>query len=116
MSNSSIASPDSDFESFSDGSEIIIFSSRSCPRVNGKICIRTIFDGCYELTPLKDFIDSEGFFINKEVCSWVNDWNIIAAKYPNIKRKCLFCNRYSNKGLTICWSCKQKGLEEIVYA
>lgn len=102
--------------SYDDFSETIIISSRTCPRVKGKICVRTIVDGVYKPTPLEDFIDPEGFFTNQEICNWVNDWNLIAAKYPNTKRRCLFCPRKTNKGLTICWSCKFKGMEEIVYA
>jgi len=99
-----------------DNTKTVILPFRSRLRLNGKICISAITNDIFKPVPLEDFIDSEGYFTNSEVCKRVNEWNATASKYPNIKRRCLFCNRKANKGLTICWACKFKGMEEIVYA
>ena len=94
-----------------------IISSRSQPRVGGKICIevKPADSEVVEKWPLEAFVDEDGFFTDETVCKWVNDWNEKAALHPDVHRTCLMCARKAKKALTLCGHCFSKGLDEIIY-
>jgi hypothetical protein len=64
--------------------------------------------------PLKSFIEGE-YFARQEVCDLVNDWNESAKNRPNECRTCILCKNKAVKGKTICTTCVNQGLEQIVY-
>ena len=94
-----------------------VVSSRSQPRVGGRICIEVhdLLTDFVEKWPLEAFVDEDGDFTDETVCKWVNDWNDKAAKAPYARRKCLFCNRKAKIGMTICGHCESAGWYTVVY-
>ena len=94
-----------------------IITSRSQPRVDGKLCVevKPSDSELVEKWPLEAFIDEDGFFTDETVCKWVNDWNEKAALHPTVHRKCLMCAHRAKKALTLCGHCFSKGLDEIIY-
>lgn len=70
-------------------------------RVNKKLCFLMNNRGVMEWWSIDEFLEN-GFFTNEDVCDWINHKNEVAKAFPNVKRRCLLCNRFALKGKTIC--------------
>lgn len=71
-------------------------------RVNKQFCF--LVDTCTsrEWWSIDEFLES-GLFTDETVCHWINHKNEVAKTFPNVKRRCLMCNRFALKGKTICF-------------
>ena len=84
-------------------------------RVNKKLCFLVYNRGIMEWWSIDEFLKN-GFFTNEDVCDWINHKNEVARVYPNVKRRCLLCNRFALKGKTICHDYHEcEGVEAIDY-
>ena len=71
-------------------------------RVNKKLCFLVDTGTSQEWWSIDEFLD-EGFITDETVCHWINHKNEVAKTFPNVKRRCLMCNRFALKGKTICF-------------
>ena len=58
--------------------------------------------------PITAFFDQEGWCTDFEVCQAINNWCAKATQCPNVRRKCLICNRKAVKGVVTCGVCDKK--------
>ena len=72
-------------------------------RVNKQLCF--LVEKCEdrEWWSIDEFL-KYGLFTDETVCHWINYKNEVARVYPNVKRRCLLCNRFALKGKTICFA------------
>ena len=71
-------------------------------RVNKQLCFLVDTGTSQEWWSIVEFVES-GLFTDETVCHWINHKNEVAKTFPNVKRKCLMCNRFALKGKTICF-------------
>lgn len=84
-------------------------------RVNKKLCFLVNNWGVMEWWSIDEFLEN-GFFNNEDVCDWINRKNEVAKAFPNVKRRCLLCNRFALKGKTICYDYHEcEGVKAIDY-
>ena len=84
-------------------------------RVNKKLCFLVYNRGIMEWWSIDEFLKN-GVFTNEDVCDWIKHKNEVAKAFPNVKRKCLLCNRFALKGKTICFDYhKCEGVKAIDY-
>ncbi len=65
------------------------------------------------ITKLMDLNDNTIEY--EEVVNAINDWIVVANKYPNIIRKCICCLRKAKKSNVLCYGCSNK-YNDIIYA
>ena len=84
-------------------------------RVNKQYCFLVDTGTSREWWSIGEFLDS-GLFTDETVCHWINHKNEVAKTFPNVKRRCLLCNRFALKGKTICFDYhKCEGVKAIDY-
>ncbi len=87
-------------------------------RVNKQLCFLVVdADGGNEFWSIDEFL-CYGVFTEENVCDWINYKNEVASKFPNVKRRCLMCNRFALKGKTICFSdhkCQGVKAQDFIY-
>lgn len=72
-------------------------------RVNKQMCFLVDTGTSREWWSIDEFLES-GLFTDETVCHWINHKNEAAKTFPNVKRRCLLCNRFALKGKTICFA------------
>lgn len=65
------------------------------------------------ITKLMDLNDNTIEY--EEVVNAINDWIVVANKYPNIMRKCICCLKKAKKSNVLCYGCSNK-YNDIIYA
>jgi hypothetical protein len=65
------------------------------------------------ITKLMDLNDNTIEY--EEVVNAINDWIVVANKYPNIIRKCICCLKKAKKNNVLCYGCSNK-YNDIIYA
>ena len=65
------------------------------------------------ITKLMDLNDNTIEY--EEVVNAINDWILVANKYPNIIRKCICCLKKAKKSNVLCYGCSSK-YNNIIYA
>lgn len=91
------------FELNSDYNLVLNHESPVTKRINKQLCFLVDIGDDKEWWSIEEFL-YHGLFIDEVVCNWINHKNEAARAYPNVKRRCLMCNRFALKGKTICYA------------